>query len=165
MSSAPVTVAVQGISTGTMVLAVIQILFGSGISVAIVKAWPALRKITADREAASAKLANEREANLLTERAEEMGKMRETIAKLEARLDAKEIQHEAERSYDRHRINHLDQALHAFFILVKRHPEDAAGAAAEIEAMRAKQIEDEKREAIALRTLIANLTTSKGSLP
>jgi hypothetical protein len=150
MSNTPVHVAVQGISSGTIVLAVIQLVLGGGVIAALVRAWPALKKI-----------ANEREANLLSERAEEMNKMRDTIDKLEARLDAKDIQHEAERAADRHRINNLDQALKAFFILVKRHPEDAAGAAAEIEAMRAQQMEEEKREGVALRALVATLTTGK----
>ncbi len=138
------------VSTGftwtTAFIGVLNLLVG-GVLVAIIRSRPALKKI-----------ANEREANLLSERAEEMKGMRDTIAKLEARLDAKDIQHEAERAYDRHRINNLAASLNAFFILVKRHPDDAAGAAEEVEAMRARQLEDEKRESIALRQLIAGLT-------
>ena len=149
MSNVP-AVAIHGFSSGTLLLSGIQILVGTGLGAAIVRIIPTLKKI-----------ANEREANLLSERASEMNKMRDTIDKLEARLDAKDIQHEAERAADRHRINNLDQALKAFFILVKRHPEDAAGAAAEIEAMRAQQMEEEKREGVALRALVATLTTGK----
>lgn len=84
------------------------------------------------------------------------------IEKLEARLDAKEIQHEAERAYDRHRINNLATALNAFFLLVKTNPDDAARAAEEIEVMRAKQIAEEHKENIALRALIASLVAEKG---
>jgi hypothetical protein len=122
-----------------------------GLFVAIIRTRPALKKI-----------ANEREANLLTERAAEMTTMRATIAKLEARLDAKDIQHEAERAYDRHRINNLATSLNAFFLMVKAHPEDAATAASMIEEMRTRQVEEEKKESIALRDLVAKLTIEKG---
>lgn len=108
------------------------------------------------------RLANEREANLLSERAQEMTTMREELSLMKARLDHKDVQHEAERSYDRHRINNLATSLNSFLLLVKANPKDAATAAATIEEMRARQIEEEKREAIALRDLVAKLTVEKG---
>lgn len=135
MSSGPVSVAVQGISTGTIILATIQILFGGGIAVAIVKAWPALKRIAADREARSAEIANEREANLLTERAEEMKEMRAQIAALEA-----------ERQIDRHRINNLTQCLDALLMLIEQDPSKAAAAATRIKGMRADQMAAEAAE-------------------
>lgn len=148
MSSA-VPVAVTGFTWSAGLLALLNVFIG-GLLVAIVRTWPSIRK-----------LANEREANLLEERAHEMEGMRKRLAKLEVQIERKDKIHDAERAYDRHRINNLDTALKAFFILVRRHPDDAAGAASEVEAMRATQIEGEKRESLALRDLVARLTTSQ----
>jgi hypothetical protein len=120
------------------------------IAVAYIRQWGPWKKID-----------NDREANLLTERAKEMTGMRATIARMERRLDAKEIQHEAERAHDRHRINNLATALNGFLMMVKAHPEDAATAATMIEELRARQLEEENRENIALRKLIADLSTGK----
>lgn len=136
-----------GLNFNSILLALLNLLIG-GVLVTIIRTRVPLKKI-----------ANEREANLLTERAEEMGTMRAEIAELRERMEVKDRIHEAQRAYDRHRINNLDTALKAFFIMVKRHPDDAAGAAQEIEAMRATQVEAENREAIALRKLEADLTT------
>lgn len=135
MPGGPVSVAVQGISTGTIVLAFIQILFGGGILVAIVKAWPQLKKIAAEREASAAKIANEREANLLTERAEEMKEMRAQMAAMEA-----------ERQIDRHRINNLTQCLDALLMLIEQDPSKAAEAAKRIKDMRVAQMAAEAAE-------------------
>ena len=120
------------------------------VMVAYIRQWGPWKKID-----------NDREANLLTERAKEMTGMRSTIERMERRLDAKEIQHEAERAHDRHRINNLATALNGFLMMVKAHPEDAATAAAMIEELRARQLEEESRENIALRKLIADLSTGK----
>lgn len=120
------------------------------VLIALIKGWPVIARVN-----------NERESNLLEERAEDMASMRAEIAELKVRMDVKDKLHEAERAYDRHRINNLATSLRSFFLLVKRHPEDAAAAAAEIEKMRAEQIEEENKEAIALRKLEVALTTGK----
>jgi uncharacterized protein YjgD (DUF1641 family) len=146
--------AIPIIATGfgwTPVLLTIANLLIGGVFVAIIRTRPALKKI-----------ANEREANLLSERAEEMDTMRGRITKLEAKAELKDVLHEAERSYDRHRINNLAASLNAFFLMVKSHPEDAAKAAAAIEDMRARQIEQENKENIALRELVAKFAAEKG---
>jgi hypothetical protein len=111
------------------------------------------------------KLDHEREANLLTERAEEMDKLRSTIERLERRLDVKDIQHEAERAHDRHRINNLATSLNGFLMMVKAHPEDAATAAEMIEDLRKRQLAEENLENIALRQLIADLATPDKEKP
>lgn len=114
------------------------------------------------------KVASEREANLLHERAEEMASMRERIAKLEAaerKKDqdhaseiemleegqaAKDRYHEALRALDRHRINNLSGSFQALLLLLKKgvKVEEAVEA---IEAMRAEQLEREAKEAATIR--------------
>ncbi len=138
------------VSTGftwtTAAVGLLNLLVG-GVLVAIIKSRPALKKI-----------ANEREANLLNERAEEMEAMRLRIAKLEEKAEYKEALHAAERAVDRHRINNLDQCLTAFLMMVKKNPDDAAAAAAMIEEMRAQQIEREKQEASAIHAATITAT-------
>jgi hypothetical protein len=131
-------------------MAVANLLIG-GLLVQIVRTRPTLKKI-----------ANEREANLLNERAEEMEAMRQRIAKLEEKLEYKDALHQAERAVDRHRINNLDQCLTAFLMMVKKSPSDAATAAAMIEDMRGGQIEREKQEASAIHAA-AMAATRRGA--
>ncbi|VXD07703.1 conserved hypothetical protein [Sphingomonas sp. T1] len=143
------------VSTGftwtTAAVGLLNLLVG-GVLVAIIKSRPALKKI-----------ANEREANLLNERAEEMEAMRQRIAKLEEKAEFKEALHQAERAVDRHRINNLDQCLTAFLMMVKKNPDDAATAAAMIEEMRAQQIAREKQEAGAIHA--AAIAATKPGAP
>ncbi len=144
----PVT---TGFTWTTAAVGLLNLLVG-GVLVAIIKSRPALKKI-----------ANEREANLLNERAEEMEAMRQRIAKLEEKAEYKEALHQAERAVDRHRINNLDQCLTAFLMMVKKNPEDAATAAAMIEDMRKEQIAREKQEAGAIHAAV--IAASKQGSP
>lgn len=111
-----------------------------GVLGSFVRSRPALRKIDAERE-----------ANLLSERAEEMREMRNRIDKLEAALVQKDREHEAERGIDRHRINNLSQCLDALLLLIEQDPAKAAEAAAKIRAMRAEQLEREAKEKATIR--------------
>jgi hypothetical protein len=140
----------------TVAVVLLNVLVG-GLLVAIVKRKPALDK-----------LANDREANLLSERAKEMEDMRERISKLESiqeRKDkahadqikqleteqaAKDRLHEAERRADRHRINNLNGAFQALLLLLKKGVpvEDAV---AEIETMRNEQLAREAVESATIR--------------
>lgn len=142
------------VSTGftwtTAAVGLLNLLVG-GVLVAIIKSRPALKKLT-----------NDREANLLKERADEMEKMRASITALQARLDQKDAQHDAERSLDRHRINNLQQCLDGFFMLVKANPDKAAEAVATIEAMRAKQIVAEASEKAAIHAARIAATNAQG---
>ncbi len=144
------TAAGESINTGIWTLVALAVTTIGGIALAYIKNWGPWKKLDHDRE-----------ANLLEERAKEMSGMRATIERLEKRIDAKEIQHEAERAHDRHRINNLATALNGFLMMVKAHPEDAATAARMIEELRARQIEEENKENIALRKLIADLVVEK----
>lgn len=81
------------------------------------------------------KLRNDREASLLSERAEEMAAMRERIDKLEA-----------ERSVDRHRLNNVTQCLDALLMLLETAPEKAAAHVIRIKEMRAAQMAAEAAE-------------------
>ncbi|MFS0737564.1 hypothetical protein ABC347_10985 [Sphingomonas sp. 1P06PA] len=127
-----------GFTWTTAAVGLLNLLVG-GVLVAIIRSRPALKKI-----------ANEREANLLSERAEEMREMRERMAKLEAQMAAKDAQHDAERASDRHRINNLSQCLDMLLGLIEQDPKKAAAAAARVKAMREKQMEAEALEKAAI---------------
>lgn len=136
----------------TVAVMVLNVLFG-GVLVAIIKNRVPLRKVETDRE-----------ANLLSERAEEMAGMRERLAAVEAKLDVKDQQiaaerdkveakaaeMEAERTMYRHRIANLSGAFTALLMLLKKGvPVDEA--VAEIEAMRSDQLAREVAEAATFR--------------
>lgn len=123
----------------TVAVGFLNLLVG-GLLVAIVKTRPALKKI-----------ANEREANLLNERAEEMDKLRKRIDALEAESRQRERQFEAERALYRHQINNLDQSFNALLLLLKQDV-PVAEAVEAVERMRAAQLERETLEKSAIRT-------------
>lgn len=129
MNETAVPVAVHGFSWTAALMGLANLLIG-GLLVTIVRTRPALKKI-----------ANEREANLLTERAEEMDAMRQRIVKLEA-----------ERATDRHRINNLSQCLDALLLMIEMDPSKAAEAAARIKEMRARQMDTEALEKAAIHS-------------
>lgn len=81
------------------------------------------------------RLANEREASLLEERAEEMAEMRKQIKALQA-----------ERAVDRHRLNNVTQCLDALLLLLETAPERAQEHVARIRQMRADQMKAEALE-------------------
>lgn len=123
----------------TVAVALLNLLVG-GLLVAIVKSRPALKKI-----------ANEREANLLSERAEEMELMRKRIESLEDQSRRTEKQFEAERALYRHQINNLDASFNALLLLLKQGvPVEEAVAA--VEKMRNEQLAREAIEKTAIRT-------------
>lgn len=124
----------------TIGVVLLNVLVG-GLLVALVKRKPAL-----------VKLANERDANLLSERAKEMQEMRERIERLEEAADRKDHQHAAEIARYRHRINNLDQAFNALLMLLKQgvSVEEAVGA---VEKMRAEQLEREAKESATLHAV------------
>lgn len=128
-----------GFNWTTIAVVLLNVLVG-GVLVALVKRKPALDQI-----------ANDREANLLSERAKEMQEMRDRIEKLEAALEHKDKQHDAERSIDRHRINNLSQCLDALLLLIEQDPAKASDAAAKIRKMRAEQLEREAKEKATIR--------------
>lgn len=114
-----------------------------GVLGSFIKSRPALKKIDAERE-----------ANLLRERAKDMEEMRQRIERLEAQLEQKDKQHDAERAIDRHRINNLSQCLDALLLLIEQDPNKAAEAAAKIRAMRAEQLEREAKEKATIRAAV-----------
>lgn len=111
-----------------------------GVLGAFIRSRPALRKIDAERE-----------ANLLSERAEEMAAMRLRIDRLENLLAQKDAEHEAERRADRHKINNLSQCLDALLLLIEQDPTKAAEAAAKVRKMRDGQQTREIAESATLR--------------
>jgi uncharacterized membrane protein YhiD involved in acid resistance len=119
---------------------------------AIIRSLPTLKKVQ-----------NERESNLLIERAKDMQEMRKRIERLEAEQEEKDTKHEAdqkrkdklfeaERALYRHQINNLDGAFSALLMLLKKGVavEEAVDA---VEKMRAEQLARETVEKAALRAL------------
>lgn len=107
------------------------------------------------------KLANEREANLLRERSEEMERMRSRMDAVEAaaRIAATEAEKQiamlqAERSIDRHRINNVTQCLDALILLIEQDPAKASEAATRIKSMRADQMKAEAAEKGAVAAIV-----------
>lgn len=148
-SESAVPVAVHGFTWTAALMAVANILIG-GLFVAIVRTRPALKKI-----------ANEREANLLTERAAEMEKMGERIEALETQIEQQRTRHEAERALDRHRLNNMDQCLTYLFMVFEKMPEKVPEAMAAVKEMRAEQLKAEALEKAAIHAAAMNATTSK----
>jgi hypothetical protein len=105
-----------GVTWTAIFMALANLLIG-GVFVAIVKSRPALKKIAADRE-----------ANLLEERAREMMGMRRRIAQLEA-----------EQRVDRHSIANLEHCLNYLLDALELTPSKAPQIAARMRAMRAEQ--------------------------
>lgn len=145
MSPSVIPVAISGVGWNSLLITLLDLLVG-GLFVAVIKTRPTLKKI-----------ANEREANLLSERAEEMKEMRARLAKLEdgrqadrkeaeAKLEAERAQHRRERAYERHKISNLQQAFDALLLLLEGIPE-AAPIVAKVKDMRARQLEAEALEA------------------
>lgn len=121
-----------------------------GLLVQIIRTRPTLKKI-----------ANEREANLLTERAEQMEAMQRRLDAMEAKIEKERTRHEAERALDRHRINNMDQALNYLFLMFETQPERAPEAIAAVKDMRARQMEAEALEKAAIHA--AAMTQTKGA--
>lgn len=119
----PVPVAVSGFTWTAALMAVANLLIG-GLLVAIVKSRPALKKI-----------ANEREASLLTERAAEMDLMRKRIDMLEAELRA-----------TNHKLNNVTQAFEWLVDTIEFNPDRAKEAAGKARAMRTAQMQAEAEE-------------------
>lgn len=120
-----------GFTWTAALMGVANLLIG-GLLVAIVRTRPALKKI-----------ANEREANLLEERAEQMEAMQRRLEAMEAKIENERAQHRAERALDRHRLNNFDQCFNALFMMFETSPEKAAEAIAAVKAMRTRQMEAE----------------------
>ncbi len=141
-----VPVAVHGFTWTAGLMAIANLLIG-GLLVTIVKTRPALKKI-----------ANEREANLLTERAEQMEAMQRRLEAMEAKQEAERARHQAERALDRHRLNNFDQCFNALFMMFDTSPERAAEAIAAVKVMRARQMEAEALEKAAIHAAVIQQT-------
>lgn len=133
MSASSIAVS-TGFTYTTAAVALLNVLVG-GVLVAIVRAWPSLRKI-----------ANERERSLLEERAADMSTMRTELKELRAELDSERAAREAERAIDRHRINNLQACLDALLLMIETDPSKASAAASKIREMRKAQMETEAVE-------------------
>lgn len=81
------------------------------------------------------KLQNEREGNLLKERAAEMRRMRRRIAQLEA-----------EQRADRHTLGNVEQCFDALLMAIELNPERAGEAVVKVKAMRDRMKMEEAAE-------------------
>lgn len=129
-----VPVTVTGVTWTTVLMGIANLLIG-GLLVQIIRTRPALKKI-----------ANEREANLLTERAEQMEAMQKRVDALETKLESERARHEAERALDRHRLNNMDQCLNYLFMVFEKMPEKVPEAMSAVKKMRAEQLQAEAVE-------------------
>ncbi len=107
-------------TTTAILVAVLNVLVG-GLLVAVVKSWPQLKKIAADRE-----------ANLLSERAKEMDSMRERLADIETALAITS----EELRVVRHDLANANHSLDMFIALIEANPERAKEHAAKVKAER-----------------------------
>ena len=119
--------------------------WGYGILALMITAIVKLRPIMA-------KLAAERESNLLKARADDNAALKLRVDKLEKLIDAERIRHDAERQLDRHRINNLNACLDAIFLLFEAAPEKAAHHVQRVKEMREKQLRAEQDEKTAITT-------------
>lgn len=133
-----VPVASVGFGWTPILLTVLNLLIG-GVFVTIIRTRPALKKI-----------ANEREANLLKERAADMEAMRVRIATLER-----------ERRIDRHEINNLTASLDALLMMIELDPERAKEAAIRVKAMRAEQMSAIAKEKGELHAAVVEMEKDK----
>lgn len=127
VSDPAVPVSVHGWTWTATLVATLNIL-GGGFLVALIRVWPALRKI-----------AKEEGANLLLERAAEMKLMRKRIDRLEADLRA-----------TTHKLNNVTQCFEWLLDTIEFDPERAKEAAAKARAMRGQQMQAEATEKAAI---------------
>lgn len=97
------------------------------------------------------KLINEREGNLLKERAAEMRGMRKEIRELKA-----------EQRIDRHALANLEQCLDMLLMMIEMNPERAQEAAAKVQSMRASMKHDRATEKAGLINAIVAETEGEG---
>jgi hypothetical protein len=126
----PVT---TGFTWTTAAVSLLNLLVG-GVLVAIIRSRPALKK-----------LANEREASLLAERASEMDRMRKRIDVLEADLRA-----------TTHKLNNVTQAFEWMLDSLEFNPERSQEIAAKARVMRNGQMQAEATEKAAVLGAKAN---------
>lgn len=120
----------------------LQALFTGGVwsvfallLLALVKAWPALRKLSIEGDQSMRgdllKRINELEA-------------RESV--FDKKLESVTASYEAELKILRHRLNNVTAAFNALLLLIKNNPDKAAEAVAQIEEMRRQQEATEAAE-------------------
>lgn len=129
--ASPVAVAVHGWSTSAVLLALLNVLFGTGTLGALavwLKTRPKMREVTLT--------ADERLREDLMKRVE---KLEADAAAAAIVREAERVRHEAEIAIMRHRVNNSDQCLDALLLLLKTSPEKVDQAVQHIEAMRARQ--------------------------
>lgn len=106
-----------------------------------------------------ARLAQEREANLLEERAAEMASMRERMDRLETKLAITE----EELRIVRHDLNNTNTAFDLFIERIKANPDDALQHAERVEELRKSQRAQIDREKAAISS--ARVTAVTGVKP
>jgi len=119
---------------------------------AMVRLWPAMTKLSSDRE-----------KSLLEARAADNAELRQRVEDLEQRLDKDRTQHEAERKIDRHRINNLTQCLDALLMLLEVAPDKASEHVNKIKEMRERQAANETVEKAAVQAASITAVTGKAT--
>jgi hypothetical protein len=126
-------------STWFQIVQLLVSLLLGGIGVQLIRTRPMLKKI-----------ANDREANLLQERAEEMQGMRQQLILMDVEL-----------RFERHRNSNLAACFDSLIMLLKQDPSKAAEAAQMVMDMRANQIAAEALEKAEIMGRLAAQTPGK----
>lgn len=139
VDSVPVTV--EGFNWTSALIAILNVLV-MGVIVGLLKAWPQLKIIS-----------NQREANILTDRREDIRDMRERIVSLETSLTEKDLRyestsarHERDIAILRHKWSNTTQCLDALIMLLKTAPDKVEHAINMVEQMRERQKNEEAAE-------------------
>lgn len=122
----------------------------SALLIALVGVMGAILRAIINAKAPLQRITNDREANLLAERATEMDSMRKRLEALELQLEQERVRHDAERALDRHRLNNMDHCLNYLFMVFEKMPEKVPVAMAAVKEMRARQMETEALEKAAI---------------
>jgi hypothetical protein len=85
------------------------------------------------------------------------------IDKLERRQERERARHNAERAIDRHRLNNVTACFDAMMLLLKTSPEKATEIVVQIEAMRARQREEEALEKSRIHAALIAATAEEGN--
>lgn len=108
-----------------------------GLAVLIVKQRPIMTRLTMDREKS----------------------LSDRVAKLEAKIEQKDVLHQAEQAHDRHRFNNISGCFEALLMLLRQDPERVNDAVETVTEMREKQKVMEHEEKRSLNELRLSVVT------
>lgn len=153
MNPAVIPVAVHGVTWTAALVGLLNLLVG-GALVAVIKQWPAIKRLQNERIAAEDSSTIGGFKAVIEAQAAEIIRLGERIDRLERSLDAERgrhasevrqinVSHEAEMSLQRHATRNAKQVLYGTLDLIEAAPENAAAHAAK---MRRRMEENDRAE-------------------